>query len=189
MLSGTYRLIYQDTKLHLRGWAILSTHITPYTFVSFVNSEYVWVPLNGKERNKKKKKKSLKARQLSKSRRWGTRDRDSSSHPSFHSPIIKVTEEGRQPAPGLQLWSTSSSTADFLLPSLSAGQEHRIIPETGFARNYSHSSPGFPEQPNRNSWQRNVHLEAANGKHSMGPLEATSPAHSPSPARSPSAHC
>lgn len=75
----------------------------------------------------------------------------------------------------LQLQSTSSRSAELLLPLLSAGQEHRIIPELEFAVDYSHSSPGFSERAQRKSWQRKVHLEAANGKHTMGPLKATSP--------------
>lgn len=111
-----------------------------------------------------------------------------SSH--CHFPIIKFTKErGKVAALALQLQSTSSRSAELLLPLLSAGQEHRIIPELEFAVNYSHSSPGFSERAQRKSWQRKVHLEAANGKHTMGPLKATSPAHPPNPARSSSAHC
>lgn len=48
----------------------------------------------------------------------------------------------------LQLQSTPSRTAELLLPLLSAGQEHGIMPEVGFAVNYSHSSAGFREQAN-----------------------------------------
>lgn len=65
-----------------------------------------------------------------------------SSH--CHFPIIKFTKEGGKVAAlALQLQSTSSRSAELLLPLLSAGQEHRIIPELEFAVNYSHSSPGF----------------------------------------------
>lgn len=98
MLSGTYCLIYQDTKIHLRSGAILSIHITSYTSVSFVNTECAWVPLNRKESRRNKWSLKDKARQLSKSCQE-THDRDTHSHPNDHLLIIKVTKEGRQAAP------------------------------------------------------------------------------------------
>lgn len=52
--------------------------------------------------------------------------------------IIKFTKErGKVAALALQLQSTSSRSAELLLPLLSAGQEHRIMPELEFAVNYS----------------------------------------------------
>lgn len=97
-----------------------------------------------KQTGGEEKKQNLKdkASWLSKSFQ-GTNDKDTALIPLPLS-NYKIHRGGKEGAvPALQLQSTSSQCAEFLLPLLSAGREHRIIPELEFAVNYSHSSPGF----------------------------------------------
>lgn len=73
--------------------------------------------------------------------------KDSCSGPSYHISALKSLKPRRRwlGVPALQLRDTSSPTTESLLPVLCQQDKNTglIIPETRFAMNYSHSSPGL----------------------------------------------
>lgn len=133
MQARTHCLVCQDVKIHLRSGAILSAHITSYTFASLVNTDYLWVSLNTQEQSRRNKV-SLKdkASQLRASEEPMTGLKLSSQSP-FSNYKIHGRNKGSYSGPA----STTHIPMHWraLLPLLSAGQEQRIIPEMRFAMN------------------------------------------------------